>query len=43
LAESVLAALKQWEFVPAHRNGVPVSMIVDLPVNVVDDSGVDYR
>jgi TonB family protein len=43
LAESVLAALKQWEFIPAHRNGVPVSMKVDIPVTVVDDSGADYR
>lgn len=36
LAETVVDALKQWQFTPAHRAGVPVAEKVILPVRVVD-------
>jgi TonB family protein len=36
LAETVVDALKQWQFTPAHRAGVPVAEKVILPVHVVD-------
>jgi protein TonB len=38
LAELVVAAVKKWEFVPATRNGVPVTTTVDLPVHIVHES-----
>ena len=36
LAEAVVAAVKQWRFTPAVRNGAPVATKVVLPVSVVD-------
>lgn len=35
LADDVVAAVKQWQFAPATRNGVPVETKVILPVRVV--------
>ena len=43
LAEAVLAALKQWEFVPAERDGAPVATKVVLPVRVVGDGVTETR
>lgn len=36
LARSVVAAVKQWRFLPAEANGRPVATKVALPVNIVD-------
>jgi len=36
LASEVVAAVKQWQFAPAQRDGVAVSTKVDLPVRIVD-------
>ena len=36
LADTVVDALKQWQFTPAHRAGVPVAEKVILPVRVVE-------
>jgi TonB family protein len=38
LSGLVVAAVKQWEFAPAIRDGVPVATKVDLPVRIVDES-----
>ncbi len=43
LGEAVLAAVKQWQFAPAERNGVPVTTRVVLPVHIVDDSAAGAR
>jgi hypothetical protein len=32
----VVEAVKQWRFLPAEANGVPVATKVALPVNIVD-------
>lgn len=44
LAERVIAAVQQWRFQPAERNGVPVATKVVLPVRIVDASlaGTSY-
>jgi protein TonB len=39
-AATVISAVKQWQFTPAERNGVPVATKVILPVRVVDASAV---
>ena len=36
LADAVVAAVKQWRFTPAQRNGAAVATRVVLPVRVVD-------
>ena len=38
LAVAVVAAVKQWRFMPAESNGKPVATRVSLPVKIVDDS-----
>ncbi len=40
LAQAVVAAVKQWRFQPAVKDGVPVATKVALPVNIVDESPV---
>jgi protein TonB len=35
-AESVVDAVKQWQFTPAQHNGAPVAMKVILPVRVIE-------
>jgi protein TonB len=37
LANAVLMAVKEWQFTPAQRDGVPVTTKVVLPVHIVDD------
>lgn len=36
LAERLLPAVAQWKFTPAKRNGVPVPVRVELPIELVD-------
>ena len=36
LASAVLAAVEQWKFQPAQRDGAPVATKVVLPVRVID-------
>jgi TonB family protein len=36
LSTAVIAAVKQWQFKPALRDGVPVTTRVVLPVHIVD-------
>jgi TonB family protein len=38
LSDAVLQAVKQWQFAPAQRDGVPVTTKVVLPVHVVEDA-----
>jgi protein TonB len=38
LSDSLVDAVKQWEFVPAKVNGVPVATKVVLPVEIVDSA-----
>ena len=38
LAEAVVAAVRQWRFTPALRDGAPVATKVMLPVRVVEAS-----
>jgi protein TonB len=38
LSDAVVDAVKQWQFSPAHRAGVPVAAKVILPVRVIDGS-----
>lgn len=42
LADSVVAAVKQWQFAPATKNGVPVDTKVILPVRVVPSTTNSY-
>jgi TonB family protein len=41
LSEEVVAAVKEWKFSPALRDGMAVTTKVVLPVHIVD-SGSDY-
>lgn len=44
VADAVVDAVKQWQFVPAHRNGMAVAKKVLLPVRFVAESlgGTSY-
>ena len=37
-AKSLVAAISQWKFTPARKNGVPVSAKVELPLQLVEAS-----
>ena len=36
LSDAVLQAVRQWQFTPAQRDGVPMATKVVLPVHIVD-------
>jgi TonB family protein len=38
VGEAVVAAVKQWRFTPAVRDGSPVATKVVLPVKIIDES-----
>jgi periplasmic protein TonB len=40
LSDAVLAAVKQWQFSPAMRNGAPEATKVVLPVVIVDEESM---
>ena len=43
VADEIVAAVKQWQFTPAVRNGVPEATKVDLPVVIVNGTeGASY-
>jgi len=33
LDEAAISAVKQWEFTPASRNGIPVGAWIDIPID----------
>lgn len=43
LVSAVVHAVKQWRFLPAETNGVPVATKVMLPVKIVDPEQVGSR
>ena len=43
LATKVVEAVKQWRFLPAQLDGVPIATKVALPVRIVDSAPVEDR
>jgi TonB family protein len=42
LAQEVVAAVKQWQFAPAQRDGATVATRVVLPVHIIDGTQANY-
>jgi TonB family protein len=42
LSAEVVAAVKQWQFAPAQRDGAAVATRVVLPVHIVDGASASY-
>ena len=41
LGDAVLQAVREWQFAPAQRGGVPIATTVVLPVRIVGDATVE--
>lgn len=37
LSRSLVAAVSQWQFTPARRHGTPVSVTIELPLELIED------